>query len=117
MGRTGCMVMAALLSAPAAVFGQDEGIRGQWSATFSGGAALPAGGEFHEGGRGTVLGLATAVDAKQNSDIFDPGVGWRGGVAYGVGRRVEVFTDFAWKRAQSSELSVGNVATLDLRAR
>ena len=116
MGKTGFMVVVALLSAPAAAIGQDDGIRGRWSATFSGGAALLAGGEFHEGGSGTVLGLATTVDAKKNRDIFDPGFGWRGGVAYGVSRRVEVFTDFAWKRTQSSELSVGNVAALDLRA-
>lgn len=116
MGKTGFMLVAALLSAPAAALGQDEGVRGQWSATFSGGAAIPSGGEFHEGGRGTVLGLATTVDAKQNTDIFDPGFGWRGGVAYGVARRVEVFTDFAWKRSRSAEQSVGNVASLDLRA-
>jgi hypothetical protein len=116
MRKTGFMLVAALLSAPAAALAQDEGVRGQWSATFSGGAAVPAGGEFHEGGRGTVLGLATTVDAKRNTDIFDPGFGWRGGVAYGVARRVEVFTDFAWKRSRSSEQSVGNVASLDLRA-
>ena len=116
MGKTGFLLVAALLSAPATAMGQDEGVRGRWSATVSGGAALLAGGEFHEGGRGTVLGLSTTVDAKQNSDIFDPGFGWRGGVGYGVTRRVELFTDFAWKRTRSTELSVGNVAALDLRA-
>jgi hypothetical protein len=63
-----------------------------------------------------VLGLPTSVDAKKNGDVFDPGVGWRAGAGYGVSRRVEIFGDFAWKRADASELSVGNVATLDLRA-
>jgi len=110
------MVVVALLAGPAAAFAQEEGVRGTWSATFSGGASLPAGGEFHEGGSGTVLGLATSVDAKTNADVFDPGVGWRAGVGYGIARRVELFADFSWTRASASELSVGNVASLDLRA-
>ena len=110
------MVVVTLLAGPAAAFAQEEGVRGTWSATFSGGASLPAGGEFHEGGSGTVLGLATSVDAKTNGDVFDPGIGWRAGVGYGIARRVELFADFSWTRASASELSVGNVASLDLRA-
>lgn len=116
MVRTCSVLIAALLAAPAVVFGQEEGIRGRWTVTFTGGATVPAGGEFHEGGRGTVLGLVTTVDAKKTGDIFDPGIGWRAGLGYGVSRHVELFGDFAWKRASSSELSVGNVASLDLRA-
>ena len=104
------LVLATVLIAPVAAFAQEEGVRGLWSVTFSGGAALPAGGEFHQGGRGTVLGLATTVESKKNSDVFDPGVGWRAGVGYGVSRHVEVFGDFNWKLAQASELTVGNVA-------
>ena len=110
------VLMAALVAVPGAASAQDDGVRGQWSVTVTGGATVPTGGEFHEGGRGTVLGLPTSVDAKGNGDIFDPGIGWRAGVGYGVSRRVEVFGDFAWKRASASELSVGNVASLDLRA-
>lgn len=109
-------VLAALLAAPGVVVAQDDGVRGRWSVTFSGGATMPGGGEFHEGGQGTVLGLATTVDAKSNGDIFDPGFGWRAGVGYGVSRAVEIFGEFAWERTAASELSVGNVATLDLRA-
>ena len=116
MARILYVLVGVLLAMPSAAVAQEEGVRGRWSATFTGGASLPAGGEFHEGGRGTVLGLATTVDAKKNSDVFDPGVGWRAGVGYGVSRHVEFFGDFAWKRATSSELSVGNVASLDLRA-
>jgi hypothetical protein len=114
-----CYVLAAaLLIVPASAKAQDEGegVRGRWSATVTGGAAMPAGGEFHEGGSGTVLGLPTSVDAKTNGDIFDPAIGWKAGVGYGVSRNVEVFGDFVWGRAESSELSVGNVASLDLRA-
>lgn len=116
MMKMAMAVTVALLAAPIAAAAQGEGIRGTWSVTFSGGAAMPAGGEFHEGGRGTVLGLATNVQSKSNSDVFDPGFGWRAGVGYGVTPRIEIFGDFAWKRADASELSVGDVASLDLRA-
>jgi hypothetical protein len=109
------VLAAALLAAPAAASAQ-EGMRGRWSLTLSGGATVPAGGEFHQGGRGTVLGLPTTVDAKNNDDIFDLGLGWHAGVGYGVSRTVELFGEFAWKRANASELSVGSVASLDLRA-
>ena len=110
------IVFVAALAAAPAVFAQDEGMRGRWSLTFGGGAAVPVGGEFHEGGTGTVLSLPTRVDAKSNGDVFDAALGWRAGVGYGVSRTVEVFGDFGWTRAQASELSVGNVASLDLRA-
>jgi hypothetical protein len=112
-----CVLAAVLVAAPVAALAQDEGsVQGRWSLTFTGGATIPTGGEFHEGGRGLVLGLPTSVDAKKNDDIFDPGIGWRAGVGYGVSRNVEIVADFAWKRAEASELSVGNVASLDLRA-
>jgi hypothetical protein len=110
------LLAAAVLLAPASARAQDDGIRGRWNVSFTGGAALPAGGEFHEGGSGTVLGLPTSVDAKKNNDIFDPGFGWRADVGYGVSRHVEIFGGFTWKRTEASELSVGNVASLDLRA-
>ena len=116
MTRTASIVIAAVLLVPGAAVAQDEGIRGRWSVTFTGGVSVPGGGEFHEGGRGSVLGLATSVDAKNYNDVFDPGVGWRAGLGYGVSNRVELFGDFTWKRAEASELSVGNVASLDLRA-
>ena len=110
------ILAGALLTAPAVTSAQEDGVRGQWTLNVSGGASLPAGGQFHESGSGTVLGLPTRVDAKTNRDVFDPAVGWRAGVGYGVSRNVELFGDFAWKRAVAPELSVGDVATLDLRA-
>ena len=116
MKRVLMAVFAAVLAPVFASAQEGSGVQGRWSVTFSGGAALPAGGEFHEGGRGTVLGLPTTVDAKKTTDVFDPGVGWRGGVGYGLSRRAEIFGDFAWKRAEASELSVGRVADFDLRA-
>jgi hypothetical protein len=116
MNRKMMMMAAIVLAVATAAGAQEPSIEGRWSMTFSAGAALPGGGEFHEGGRGTVLGLPTTVAAKSTRDVFDPGVGWRAGLGYGVTRRVELFGEFGWTRAEASELSVGDVATLDLRA-
>lgn len=111
------IVGLALMAAPVVTSAQDgAGIRGSWTVTFTGGAAVPVGGEFHEGGVGTVLGLPTTVNAKNTQDIYDPGFAWRAGVGYGVAPNVEIFGDFAWKKSKASGLSVGNVAGLDLRA-
>lgn len=106
----------ALLAGPASSWAQGEGVQGRWSLTFAGGTVVPAGGEFHEGGRGTVLGLPASVDAKTTNDVYDPGGAWRAGIGYGVSRNIELFGDFAWERSTAPELSVGNVASLDLRA-
>src|SRR5688572_22006733 len=111
--KMGYVLAAVLLSTPASVLAQDAGVRGRWTVTVVGGATVPTGGKFHEGGRGTVLGLPTSVDAKKNNDVFDTGFGWRGDVGYGVAPNVEIFSGFAWKRTTASELSVGNVASLD----
>jgi hypothetical protein len=106
--------MAVALAAPVAA--QQDGVQGQWSMTVSGGALVPAGGEFHQGGQGLVLGLPTSVQSRGTADIYDTGYGWRGGLGYGVSRSVELFGEFTWGRAGASELSVGNVAGLDLLA-
>ena len=98
-----------IVAAPAAAVAQETGVQGRWTLTFSGGATVPSGGEFHEGGIGTVLGLPTSVDPKKTGDVFDPGVGWRVGLGYGVSRAVEVFGDFAWKHTAASELSENGV--------
>jgi hypothetical protein len=110
------LLLAALFAIPAGAIAQEMGIKSQWTITITGGAALPTGGEFHQGGSGSVLGLPTSVDSKSNADVFNTGFGWQAGVGYGVTQRVELFGNFAWARAEASELSVGNVASLDLRA-
>lgn len=107
------IVMILGLAGPA--FAQD-GVQGQWSVTVSGGAMIPAGGNFHEGGQGLVLGLPTTVQSRTSRDVYDIGYGWRGGLGYGVSRRVELFGDVTWGRASASQLRVGDVAGLDLFA-
>jgi hypothetical protein len=116
MFKTTMTAVAAVLVLPLAAAAQDQGVKGQWSVTVSGGASVPAGGEFHEGGAGTVLGLPTTVESRTSNDVFDTGVGWRAGAGYGITPRLELFGDFTWKRASAAELSVGDVAALDLRA-
>jgi hypothetical protein len=110
------MMASVILMTASAAFAQGTGIQGRLGVTFGIGADVPAGGEFHQGGTGAVLGLPTTVDSKSTGDVFDTGVAWRVGAGYGVSPNVEVFGEFAWTRASASELSVGNVATLDLRA-
>ena len=61
-----------LVAAPAAAVAQDEGVQGRWSLAFTGGAAFPTGGEFHEGGRGTVLGLPTSAWASKPASGIRP---------------------------------------------
>jgi hypothetical protein len=109
------MIGAAALVAPSPAAAQD-GVQGQWIMVVAGGAQVPVGGEFHQGGQGLVLGLPTAVQSRGNRDIYDTGYGWRAGLGYGVSRSVELFGEFAWGRASASELRVGNVAGLDLLA-
>jgi hypothetical protein len=106
--------MTVALAAPAAA--QQDGVQGQWSLTVSGGAQVPVGGEFHQGGQGLVLGLPTAVQSRGTTDIYDTGYGWRAGLGYGVSRSVELIGEFTWGRASASQIRVGDVAGLDLLA-
>jgi hypothetical protein len=108
--------MITLLLAPAGAAAQSTGIEGNWMLSVRAGSILPIGGEVHAGGSGSVLGLPTNVSARSQEDIYDAGFGFRAGLGYGVARNVEVFGEFAYGRSESEEVSVGNVAGLDLRA-
>jgi hypothetical protein len=110
------IVMVMLMAASGSALAQGDGLQGRWNVTFAGGASVPTGGSFHDGGFGSVLGLPTSVDEKSYNDVYDAGFGWSAMVGYGVSRNVELFGGFAWTRAEAQELSVGNVAGLDLRA-
>jgi hypothetical protein len=109
--------VAALFVAPAPAQAQSDGLKGTWTVTVRGGSALPLSGDVHNGGSGTVLGLPTTVGSRSYDDIYDAGFGFRGGLGFGVTRNMEVFGDFTYGRASAQDLSVGDVAGLDLRAR
>jgi hypothetical protein len=108
------LALSALVAASPA--SAQEGVKGQFSVSLKGGVAQSLSGDVHLGGTGTVLGLPTRVEPRSYGDVFDLGYGFRAGLGYGVSRRVEVFGDFTWGKSEASDLSVGSVAGLDLRA-
>lgn len=106
------------LIAPAAAQAQDEGVKGKVSVTLKGGLETTINGDLHDGGRGTVLGLATTVDAKTWNDVYG-GFGmvrFGGGIGYGVTENVEVIGNVSYARGSADRLQVGNVAGLALNA-
>ncbi len=107
----------ALLVAPTPAQAQNEGIKGTWTVAVRGGSFLPLSGDVHTGGSGSVLGLPTTVGARSYDDIYDAGFGFRAGLGYGIARNLELFGDFTYGKASAQDLSVGDVAGLDLRAR
>jgi hypothetical protein len=113
--RVLAIAMTAFL-VPAAAAAQSSGLDGRWTLSVRGGSILPIGGDLHDGGSGSVLGLPTNVSARSNNDIYDAGFGFRAGLGYGVTPRMEVFGEFAYGKADAQQVSVGNVAGLDLRA-
>jgi hypothetical protein len=110
-------VVAAV--AAAAVLGgsaQAQELRGRWSLAFQGGTDLELRGDVHDGGTGTVLGLATSVQARSFSDVYDRGFRGQLEVAYGVSGADEVFLRGSYQKQESRRLQVGTVASLDLNA-
>jgi hypothetical protein len=106
------VVLAATVSAAAAQGGPDA----RWSVSFGAGTAPTINGVYHEGGTGTVLGLGTQVEERDWKDIYNSGFTMRIDVGYSVTPPLEVFGSFRYLRQDAEELSVGNVAGLDLRA-
>ena len=83
------MILAAMV-APAAA--QTEP---RWSVTFGVGTAPTVSGIYHEGGSGTVLALATQVDERDWSDIYNSGFTMRAGVGYAVSPMLEITGTFS----------------------
>lgn len=107
--------ICALLAAPA--LGQEgEGVRGQWSMSVKGGVTPDIDGALHLGGTGLVLGLPTSVESRDFADVYNNGFRVRAGLGYGVSRHAEVVGDFTYGRSEAEPISVGDVASLDLRA-
>jgi hypothetical protein len=79
------VVAFALAFALLPAVGGAQGFAGRWSLGFQGGTDLELGGKLHEAGSGTVLGLATSVESRSFSDIYDPGFRGQLEIGYGVG--------------------------------
>lgn len=110
------LVAAALLISPLAAQAQDDSVKGKFSVTLRGGLETTASGDLHEGGRGTVLGLATSVDAKTFNDVYG-GFGmvrFGGGVGFGLTDNLELIGNVSYARGSADVLQVGTVAGLTL---
>jgi hypothetical protein len=112
------VMAAALLMSPLAAQAQDDSVKGKFSVTLRGGLETTASGDLHEGGRGTVLGLATSVDAKTFNDVYG-GFGmvrFGGGVGFGLTDNLELIGNVSYARGSADVLQVGTVAGLALNA-
>jgi hypothetical protein len=105
----------ALAAGP--VWAQEGSIRGTWSFTAHGGLDLDLAGKVHDAGTGTVLTLPTSVTEKGYSDIYKTPLRWRLEMGYGVADRVELIADLLYSKVSSEEVTVGEVAGLDLKAK
>ena len=113
--RSSLLAFAVAVSlAPAAA--RAEGIQGRWSVGLQGGTDIELSGNVHEGGSGTVLGLATSVQKKSFADVYDPSFRGQLSVGYGVGARSELFLRGSYYKMSSQTLQVGTVAGLELNA-
>jgi hypothetical protein len=112
------MMAMMVLGAPMAAQAQDEGVKGTVSVTLKGGLETTINGDLHDGGVGTVLGLATAVDARSWNDVYGSFGMLRvgGGIGYGVSENVEVIGNVTYGRGSADVLQVGTVAGLALNA-
>jgi hypothetical protein len=112
--------MAVLAVATAATFvpgsASAEGLKGRWSVAFQGGTDIELGGDVHDAGSGTVLGLPTSVEARSYGDVYDPGFRGQLQIGYGVGPASEVFLRGTYYKMESATLQVGTVAGLQLNA-
>jgi hypothetical protein len=114
--RFGILAAAAVVAALAPTAVRADGIQGRWSIGLQGGTDLELSGNVHEGGSGTVLGLATAVQAKSFNDVYNPSFRGQLSVGYGVGPQSELLLRGSYYKLSSDTLQVGTVAGLVLNA-
>lgn len=116
--RMSVMGLAAVLSLPVVAGAEDEGsfLKGRWSLSLRGGAALPLAGDVHGGGAGTVLGLPTTVKARDYGDVYGTAFRGEGQLGYGVSERAELFVGGTYEKKSAEPVRVGDVAGLALNA-
>jgi len=112
------MAFGLLLTVAATpLWAQEGSVKGTWSFTAHGGLDLDLAGKVHDAGTGTVLTLPTTVMEKGYADIYKTPLRWRLEMGYGVTDRVELLADLLYSKVSSDEVTVGNVAGLDLKAK
>lgn len=87
-----------------------------WSVSFDLGSQVAVAGDAHGGGRGTVLNLATTVNAKSYGEVFGPGFFWQAALGYKVRPNGEVRVTAGFTNNGADRLQVGTVANLQLNA-
>lgn len=85
-----------------------------WSVSFDIGGEVPAQGDVHGGGAGTVLGLPTQVTAKSYRDVYGSGPYWAAGIGYCIAERGEIRVQGSYTDMTAERLQVGTVAGLPL---
>jgi hypothetical protein len=93
-----------------------QGVDGRWSVAFQGGTDIELGGDVHDAGSGTVLGLPTSVEARSFGDVYSPAFRGQLEIGYGVSAANELFVRGTYYKTKSDTLQVGTVAGLALQA-
>lgn len=112
------LAVVSMLCSPLAAQAQDDGMKGKFSLTLRGGLETTVNGDLHDGGRGTVLGLPTSVEAKSFNDVYG-GFGMLrvgGGIGIGVSQNIELIGNVSYARGSADRLQVGTVGGLQLNA-
>jgi hypothetical protein len=100
---------------PVAVQGQN-GVEGKLSFTIKAGLETHWGGNVHDAGSGTILGLPAEVESRNWNDAYDPGFRFSVGIGYGFSPRMEGIAAFSYGVMGAKEMEVGTVAGLPLEA-
>ena len=114
--RFGTMMAAGALALATAVPAAAQSEAPRFSLTFDLGADLSLTGNVHEGGSGTVLGLATSVGARSYDDIYGKPFTWNLTFGARTGQNTEIRARYFRTTADASQLQVGTVAGLALNA-
>jgi hypothetical protein len=113
-------IMSVSLPVAALVVGLSAGdVRAQSnpvSVSFDLGTQVPANGDVHGGGSGTVLALPTQVEARSYGDVYGNGFYWAAGLGYRVGEAGEIRVQGSYTANPADRLQVGTVAGLPLFA-
>jgi opacity protein-like surface antigen len=105
-----------IISAAASSASAQSADTSRWSVSFGAGMAPSISGIYHEAGTGAVLRLATQVQERDWSEIYGSGFTMSAGAGFALTNRAEVAGAFRYSRRDANELSVGDVASLDLQS-
>jgi hypothetical protein len=115
--RFGTMMAAGALALATAAPAAAQSQAPRFSLTFDLGADLSLTGDVHDGGTGTVLGLATSVGARSYNDVYGTPFTWNLTFGARTGQNTEIRARYFRTTADATEIQVGTVASFALNAR